>query len=359
MKVTQGKVKASKSAARGGLRKLHGSFTLPPTSALRRFTAEDVDLLQRLQGELFECVFEPMFLAASAEKAIFAAAPRPADYISYDPNATVDLENEFGIFANMRAEVLSADDEKRLFRAFNYARYRVLKIIRQFRNERLTVGAARDLIAWYSKSSDIRGEISRLNISLVLAMARRAKINGVELSELVSEGNLALLRCVDKFDCARGFKFSTYACRAILSAFTRIAAKGSRYRSQFPVAFDTTIERSDFLDRQRADVEQSGLNSLREVLASNRAELSDVEQQVIAARFAISGATQTVHDESSPLVDSAFIEQVVTPKGKTLEEVGAMLGVSKERVRQIQNKALEKLRETLHADYYTDYSLSA
>ena len=76
-------------------------------------------------------------------------------------------------------------------------------------------------------------------------MAKRTRMGDVDFGELVSEGNMALLRAVEKFDIGRGFKFSTYACRAILKAFSRIAMKTNRYRQAFPTEFDPTMEKSN------------------------------------------------------------------------------------------------------------------
>lgn len=327
-----------------GLRKLTPAFLPPVQRSVAKLTAYEQNLLDEIHGQLLECVLHPSFARARAETEVMAAAPRPADYITYERQTEADLDSEFGIFSNMRAEVLTAEDEQKLFNAFNYCRYRVMKVVRKFAKRRLTLTATRELLHWYQAAMNIRGEIARLNISLVLAMARRARIHGVELSELVSEGNFALLRCVDKFDVDRGFKFSTYACRAILSAFTRIATKGARYRSQFPVAFETTIERSDFVERKREDHEEHAVLSLKNALAQNTAELSQVEQQVLTARFAL---------------DDEEATNPALARGKTLEEVGVLLGVSKERVRQIQNKALTKLRDVLLEDYYVDHPMSA
>ena len=141
---------------------------------------------------------------------------------------------------------------------------------------------------------------------------------------------MALLRAVEKFDVARGFKFSTYACRAILKAFSRIAMKNSRYRQAFPTEFDPTMEKSDYQETRRADVEQDAVEELQRIIGENRAQLSDVEKTVIQARFAIN------RGQDAPAL--------------TLEEVGRVIGVTKERVRQIQNKALEKLRATIESE---------
>merc|ERR1711879_833309 len=104
---------------------------------------------------------------------------------------------------------------------------------------------------WYRKSERIREQIAETNLALVLAMAKRTRMSEVDFSDLVSEGNMALLRAVDKFDVGRGFKFSTYACRAILKAFSRSGMKHTRYRQMFPADFDPKMERSDYMERCR------------------------------------------------------------------------------------------------------------
>ena len=148
---------------------------------------------------------------------------------------------------------------------------------------------------------------------------------------MISEGNFALLRSVDKFDCSRGFKFSTYACRAILKSFSRVALRTSRYRGRFPTEFDPSLEKSDYVDRKRDGVEADCVEEIRDILSQNRAELNDMERTVIRERFALN-------------------DEVDQPRPKTLEQVGELIGVTKERVRQIQNKALEKLRATIESE---------
>ena len=163
-------------------------------------------------------------------------------------------------------------------------------------------------------------------LALVLAMAKRTRLGDVDFAEVVSEGNMALLRAVDKFNIDRGFKFSTYACRAILKAFSRTSLKASKYKTRFPVEFEPDFEKSDWSDRRRDAVEEDCVDELKQIVDRNLAELSDVEQTVIRRRFNWQQA------EESPL---------------TLEEVGQIIGVTKERVRQIQNKALTKIRHVM------------
>ena len=146
---------------------------------------------------------------------------------------------------------------------------------------------------------------------------------------------MALLRAIDKFDVARGFKFSTYACRAILKAFSRAGVKLSRYRSMFPTDFDPKLERSDHIDIKRAEHEYNCADEIKQIIKDNRAELTDIEQSVIEHRFAINRQGRRETSDST----------------LTLEQVGQIIGVTKERVRQIQKKALEKIRQSLESDY--------
>jgi RNA polymerase sigma factor (sigma-70 family) len=191
------------------------------------------------------------------------------------------------------------------------------------------------ILHWDRRAEQYRELVAQTNLALVLAMAKRTRMNDVEFSDLVSEGNMALLRAVDKFDVSRGFKFSTYACRAILKAFSRTGVKLSKYRQLFPTDFDPKLEKSDFLQRKRDGVEDDCVDEIRRIIGDNCAELTDLEQSVIEHRFSLSPC-QTKKREYDPL---------------TLDQVGKIIGVTKERVRQIQNRALEKIRLSLESEY--------
>jgi len=181
-------------------------------------------------------------------------------------------------------------------------------------------------VEWHRKFEHFREYLVRTNLALVLAMAKRTRLGDVDFAEVVSEGNMALLRAVEKFSIDRGFKFSTYACRAILKAFSRAALKANKHRTRFPVDFDPELEKSDWADRRRDAVEDDCIDELKAIVDRNLADLTNVEQTVIRQRFNWQQA------QESPL---------------TLEEVGRIIGVTKERVRQIQNKALLKIRHVM------------
>lgn len=230
--------------------------------------------------------------------------------------------------AQAAAATLSPRAERKLFLQYNYARYRLAKLQAVAPADR-TADHIRAMLAWHRCAQETCAVIIRANLPLVLAMIRRFGARSVDICELVSEGNLVLLRCVEKFDAGRGFKFSTYACRAILKGFSRLADKAGRYRRHFPVEFDPDLERTDHAECRREVRRTSRIEALRDVLAGNQAGLRDVERVVVLERFGIASAGER----------------------KTLAQVAASMGLCPERIRQIQQRALRKLRLALEAEH--------
>jgi RNA polymerase sigma factor (sigma-70 family) len=226
-----------------------------------------------------------------------------------------------------KSVLLTAAQERILFLKFNYARFRMRSVQLELDGRRPSLPQAREILHWHAIAEGFREQIAETNLALVLAMAKRIRIMDGEFADLVSEGNMALMRSVDKFDCGRGFKFSTYACRAILKAFSRHGMKSTRHRQRFPTDFDPAFEKSDFVEKRRAEQIADSAEEVRHIMDKNSAELSSVERTVILHRFGIGTSPQ-----APPL---------------TLEQVGQLIGVTKERVRQIQNKALAKLRAVI------------
>jgi RNA polymerase sigma factor (sigma-70 family) len=220
-------------------------------------------------------------------------------------------------------QLMKAPEERLMFRRFNFAKRKLNALQKKAKREGLDKELAQQLVEWHRRFEHFREYLVRTNLALVLAMAKRTRLGDVDFAEIVSEGNMALMRAVDKFNVDKGFKFSTYACRAILKAFSRTAMKSSRYKTRFPVEFEPDFEKSDWADKKRDMVEEDCIDELKQIVDRNLADLTDVESTVIQRRF------NWQQQDEHPL---------------TLEEVGQIIGVTKERVRQIQNKALAKIR---------------
>ncbi len=309
------------------------SAKAPRDVLFNSFPLDDQVLLARLLTEPVDFVDHPKFADRCIQKKLFGAEAKLVDR-----GATRFLESSDAITdavkAGERVPALSYEQEGHLFMRYNYARHQVAAILAEFAGKQLTAAKTRCLLAWGHRALSARSVIVRLNMPLVLAMAKRTRLTSIDFNEMVSEGDMALLRSVEKFDCSRGFKFSTYSCRAILKAFSRVAMRASRYRGQFPTEFDPGMERSDHIETLRDSVERDCVDEVKEILLRNLAGLSEVERTVLNERFAIGPPTGP--EEQAP---------------KTLEQVGRIIGVTKERVRQIQNNALKKMRGTLEERY--------
>ena len=249
--------------------------------------------------------------------------------IAYIPNENFRRPKVMKAVMERKVEVLpgsplSTDEEQALFLQLNFIRYKMCQIRRKLlgqMNRFRTI--VRELLQWYNNQLEARSKIVTANMGLVLAMAKRAEFPGVEFTDLVSEGSMALLPATDKFDCSRGFKFSTYACRAIFKGFSRTAKQSYRYRNRFPTQWDAAFEKDDHTDQLREERHNDGIDEVRMIMSHNFADLSSIEQSVVEMRFSL---------------------RRKQPQPLTLKQVGDKLGLTKERIRQIQNKALAKLR---------------
>jgi RNA polymerase sigma factor (sigma-70 family) len=307
------------------------------SSASTGLTTEEEGLLRQVLSEPVDYIDSEEFYKPNAETRIYKEAPaiEKPDVSWYRPlmdDLTPGRDRGRGRGGkNPGTILLTGAQERVLFLQYNFARHRMREIQIDIGDGEPTLEQARELLRWNRIAVSYREQIAETNLALVLAMAKRTRMSEVDFADLVSEGNMALLRSVDKFDCGRGFKFSTYACRAILKAFSRQGMKLSKYRQRFPTDFDPALEKSNHLETVRALHEKECAEEVKHIVLKNEADLSDVEKTVIHHRFGLE-----LKEDQIPL---------------TLEQVGQIIGVTKERVRQIQNKALEKIRLALEQSH--------
>ena len=326
--------RAPLSVSRFAVLGLDQDFHTPPKKAAEQLTAEEELIVSELLSDEISYIDSPEFTKRNAFKRIYRNAPqinRP-DVSWYRP-LMGDVRSKAKNSATpgrKSSVVLSKDEERALFLKFNYARHLQAEIQSKLGRKIPTKSVKTKLLHWHKVAERYREQITETNLALVLAMAKRLKLSDVDFADLVSEGNMALMRSVDKFDCERGFKFSTYACRAILKAFSRQGMKNARYKQRFPTEFDSTLEKSDHLETLRSRHERECADEVKHIVLNNSARLSEVELAVIGLRFGIT-------NDPDPRAR----------KPKTLEQVGKVVGVTKERVRQIQNKAIKKIRSIL------------
>jgi RNA polymerase primary sigma factor len=308
-----------------------------PGVARRTLSIDDEKLLNQIMSLEQDYIDSPAFYEKNAERKIYDEAPdiQKPDTSWYHPVMDdLSASSKGRTVKSAQQVILTGAEEKVLFHQFNYARHRIWQLQQAIWSSPAktpTPDQAAEILRWYRLSDKIREQIAETNLALVLAMAKRTRMSEVDFADLVSEGNMALLRAVDKFDAGRGYKFSTYACRAILKAFSRQGMKLSKYRQRFPTDFDPKLERSNFLETKRNTFEKDAAEEVKRIVQENRADLTEVERTVIEHRFGLESG-----DGEKPM---------------TLEQVGQIIGVTKERVRQIQNKAMEKIRLQLEANF--------
>ncbi|MBC8200726.1 MAG: sigma-70 family RNA polymerase sigma factor [Planctomycetes bacterium] len=288
----------------------------------RRRTSIEKDHIDRALTEPVIVVASPVFKKKNAEELIFdipSAIPR-LSVSWYCPAIDRALPPKSG-----DARLLTRKEEAILFRQYNYARMKLRALQdRVSRAKKPKDNNLDNLVRWYTILIERRDHIVECNLALVLAMAKRSWATG-EYADLVAEGNVALLRAVDRFDCELGFKFSTYACRALTTAFNRFGRKQLKHKNNVPFEFDPDREPHHIRDDEIVGPEH--LHAIREAVRSDEVQLTEVEKEVLRYRFGL------------------FAGQ--NPPKLTLEKAGEMLGISKERVRQIQIRALRKIREVL------------
>lgn len=218
--------------------------------------------------------------------------------------------------------LLTREQEAYLFRKMNYLKYKASRLRDALDVKRLKSRLMDEIEKLYDRSVATKTQIVRANLRLVVSIAKRYFGPTQDFYELVSDGNMSLLRAADKFDVSRGNKFSTYATWAITKNFARTLYEATRHRDRFSTShsevFSYTADvRTDQHEQESAQIQRE--SQVKRILD----QLDERERQIVTARFGLIRGHE-------PL---------------TLTQVAATMGVTKERIRQLQVRAMGRLRE--------------
>jgi len=218
--------------------------------------------------------------------------------------------------------VLSRQQEVYLFRKMNHLKYKasaLRKSLDPFQPQEALMTQIENL---YSEIVATRNEIISANLRLVVSIAKRYVGPALEIYELISDGNVTLIRAVEQFDYSMGNRFCAYATRAIMNQFARMSHLAIRQRDRFRTNQMVVFSAASDVRGSRRESEMV-LAGRETTLDGILRRLEDRERRIIVCRFGL-------HHGRRP---------------QTLKQVSDALGVSAERVRQIQARALEKLRQ--------------
>jgi RNA polymerase sigma factor (sigma-70 family) len=218
--------------------------------------------------------------------------------------------------------LLTREEEAYYFRKMNYLKCRAARLRETLCSDRPRTAVMDQIEQLLDRADEVKNFLIRSNLRLVVSIAKRHIKPGANFFEMVSDGNMSLIRAIEKFDYSRGNKFSTYATWAIMKNFARsIPAEHTlldRYRTGSEEVFlRSTDQRSD--EFQQELIHQKQQQALMGILG----RLDEREQDILRCRYGLEEGTE-------PL---------------TLEQVGSRFGVTKERIRQLEARALKKLRK--------------
>ena len=272
-----------------------------------------------------EYMMAPEFDEPGAEETILQPAPivdhKPVS-VRTPPGLPPYLSSLYSV------PLLTKDEEVYYFRKMNFLLHQAATLQKQIDSSQPKTKDMDSIERLIEQANEIKNFLIRSNLRLVVSIAKKHMKPNCNFFEMVSDGNISLIRAIEKFDFTRGFKFSTYASWAIMKNFARsIPAEYTqldRFRTGNEEVFQQASDpRSEILHDEFVNQRQ------QEAIVGILAQLDPRERDIIVSRYGLK-------DGRPP---------------QTLEQVGQKLGVTKERIRQLETRALQKLRKIAEEEH--------
>jgi RNA polymerase primary sigma factor len=283
---------------------------------------------QRFLDQKLEFMDNPTFADPSNDAAFLANMPGMAEFDQARRSMRIPKDAPPELTSLYQMPLLTKEQEQHLFRKFNYLKFKAAQLLKAMLlpNGRLDCQAVRShdldqIDKLLKEATAVKDLLISCNMRLVVSIAKKHSAQSDNFFELLSDGNVSLIRAVEKFDYARGNKFSTYASWAIMKNFARSLPDEKTRRERFQTGkeeiFDLAPDHRTDEFECLAVVEQASykVNRLLDYLEPR-------EREIIRMRAGLEDGAAAM----------------------TLAKIGEKLGITKERVRQLNVRAMKKLR---------------
>ena len=253
---------------------------------------------------------------------IKASSPADCELYVQEPEESTQRRSASGCVQSALANcrLLTAEGEQVLFKRLNFVSFRAEAIEKTLHPTRPSKKKVAELEKMRAEETTIRDQIAVANLRLVASIAARVARSGGDFDEFYSEGNSILMKCIEKFDYSRGFRFSTYVTTAIQRHLYRLISKTAKLRSVESVRDDEILQQVPGVESEEAR-QTAEFAAAQQIISRMEEALDERENFIVRGRLGLDG----------------------TGSGKTFQHLGNDLGLSKERIRQLFNRGIEKL----------------
>jgi RNA polymerase sigma factor (sigma-70 family) len=286
---------------------------------------------QRLLEQPLDYMYHVSFDDPAMEEIIVTAMPDEDEYEAKRRTMKAPKDVPPELAPMYEVPLLNKEQEQHLFRKMNFLKHKAAQLRRNLLKDeesgevdpaKVRIQDLRRIEDLQAEANDVKDQLISANMRLVANIAKRHAAQSDNFWELMSDGNMSLIRAVEKFDYSRNFKFSTYASWAIMKNFARSIPEEKHRRERFVTGHEDVFEAAQ---DNRGDEHEQLATTQRAATCVNRLldYLEPRERAIIRMRAGLDDGT----------------------KAMTLEEIGAQFGITKERVRQLNARAMKKLRE--------------
>ncbi|MCI0349855.1 MAG: sigma-70 family RNA polymerase sigma factor, partial [Acidobacteriales bacterium] len=282
---------------------------------------------QRLMDLPLDYIGNPSFDDPAMEAVILADMPGVEDFEDNRRQMRIPKDAPPELASLYETPLLNKDQEQHLFRKMNFLKFKASRLLEEMKTptgridpHKVRIQDLDRIEELLEQANLIKDQLINCNMRLVVSIAKRHGAATENFFELLSDGNMSLIRAVEKFDFSRGNKFSTYASWAIMKNFARSIPEEKNRRERY----------------------MTGAEELFDVAPDNRTD----EQECLASAEQASHKVNRLLEYLDPREREIIRMRagLDNEEGMTLEKIGEKLGITKERVRQLNVRAMKKLR---------------